>query len=92
MAPCDICKKRVRNHSFQLKCSSCRGKIHLKCFPVVDKHYSIYIYIESNVWFCTVCTQYIFPLNGVDDECEFLETLAEFKKWDSLIPFDILVA
>ena len=92
MASCNICKKQVQNHSFQLKCSSCRGKVHLKCLPVIDKHDSIYIHRESNVWFCTVCTQDIFPFNGIDDECEFLETLAEFQQWDSLIPFDILVA
>ena len=92
MASCNICKKRVQNHSFQLKCSSCRGKVHLKCLPVVDKHDSIYIHRESNIWFCTVCTQDLFPFNGIDDDCEFLETLAEFQQWDSLIPFDILVA
>ena len=93
MASCNICKKkRVQNHSFQLKCSSCRGKVHLKCLPVVDKHDSIYIHRESNIWFCTVCKQDIFPFNGIDDDCEFLETFAEFQQYDSLIPFDILVA
>ena len=82
----------MQNHSFQLKCSSCRGKVHLKCLPVVDKHHIIYIHRESNIWFCTVCTQDIFPFNGVDDDSEFLETLAGFQQWDSLISFDILVA
>ena len=92
MASCNICKKRVQNHSFQLKCSSCRGKVHLKCLPVLDKHDSIYIHRESNIWFCTVCKQDIFPFNGIYDDCEFLETFAEFQQYDSLIPFDILVA
>ena len=29
MASCNICSKRVQNHSFHMECSFCHGKVHL---------------------------------------------------------------
>ena len=88
MASCNICTKRVQNHSFHMECSFCQGKVHLKCLPMVDQKDSIYSHRDSDVWFCTACTKDIFPF--IEEYHEFLETLAELHQLDSLIPFDIL--
>ena len=91
MASCNVCTKRVQNHSFHMECSFSQGKLHLKCLPMVNKTDSIYIHKDSNVWFCPVCTKDILRFNGIEEGREFLETLTELGQLDSLIPFDILI-
>ena len=58
---------------------------------MVNKKDSIYSHRDSDVWFCTICTKDIFPFNGIEEDHEFMETLAELHQLDSLIPFDILM-
>ena len=91
MASCNICTKRVLSHSFQLKCSVCLNKVHLKCLPFVSNDDSIYVEKDSNLWICTVCTKYIFRFNGIEENEEFLKILAEMQYNDSMIPFDVLI-
>ena len=58
---------------------------------MVNKKDSIYSHRNSDVWFCIACTKDIFPFNGIEEDHEFLETLAELQQLDSLIPFDVLM-
>ena len=74
-----------------MECSFCQDKVHLKYLPMVNKKDSLYSHRDSDVWFCTVCTKDIFPFNGIEEDHEFLETLAELHQLDSIIPFDILM-
>ena len=91
MASCSICAERVQNHSFQMKCSFCQGKTHLKCLPMVNKDDSIYVHRDTEIWFCTMCTRDIFPFNQTEEDEEFLEFLSELQENDPLIPLNILI-
>ena len=65
--------------------------MHLKCLPFVSKDDSIYVEKDSNLWIDTVCTKDIFPFNGIEENEEFLQILAEMQCNDSMIPFDALI-
>ena len=90
MAACNICSKRVLNHSFHLNCDYCHGKVHLKCLPMVNKDDNIYTQRHINTWFCTKCTSEIFAFNSIVDDDEYFETIYDIQSLIPLIPFDAL--
>ena len=56
---------------------------------MVNKTDRIYSQRDSSVWSCSVYTKEIFPFKVIDEG--FLETLAELRQSDSLIPFARLI-
>ena len=87
---CNICDRKVLRHSFHMSCDMCSKLVHLKCLPNVDKNQSIYVLRESSIWYCTRCTENIFPFNHIHDDSDFLLALAEDWDLTDSIPFEIL--
>ena len=77
---CNVCFKRVLRHSYHLQCELCKNLTHLKCLPNVDKNSSIYVSRETSTWYCTVCSENIFPYNHIHDDDDFLYALSH--NWD----------
>ena len=87
---CNVCFKRVLRHSYHLQCELCKNLTHLKCLPNVDKNSSIYVSRETSTWYCTVCSENIFPYNHIHDDDDFLYALSH--NWDlpETVSFEIL--
>ena len=92
MASCNICLKRVLNHSFHLKCQLCFSKVHLKCLPQVNKNDSLYRNKDSDTWYCTRCIGEILPFNSIEDHSEFDRVIFDIQYKDPLIPYNILTS
>ena len=75
MAECNLCNKRVQNHSLHLICDICHCKVHLKCLPMVNRNDNIFVDRHNNNWFCTKCTSDIFVFGNIDDDTEYLKTI-----------------
>ena len=90
MAECNICYKRVLSHANQLQCKNCQSLVHIRCLPFIDKNDSIYKNRRTDVWFCTKCTNDIFPFNHYDDNEEFLIALSDSWQGSGTVPFDKL--
>ena len=91
MAVCNICVKRVQRHAFQLKCDYCHASVHLKCLPMVSKTDSIFVHRDTNVWYCTKCSESIFPFNCIDEDDDFTAALADLQNRQPIIPYEILL-
>ena len=89
MATCNICIKRVLNHSYHLTCDFCKGTVHLKCLPSVNKNDSLYTNRDKSVFYCSICLRDIFAYNRLDDE-DFIEALAESWENQPLVSFETL--
>ena len=72
---CCVCFCRIHSHDFKLECTLCHSLTHLSCLPHVNKNDSLYINRNSENWYCSVCTQSIFPFNHYDDDDDFIEAL-----------------
>ena len=92
MAPCNICNRRVLNHSYHLKCDNCLERVHLKCLPMVNKDDSLYINRNSNIWFCPVCLGNILPFNRIEDDDSYMEVIYDLQEANESIPFDVLLS
>ena len=80
MANCNVCKMRILSHSVFLKCSVCKGFVHIKCIPHIDKNDSSFIEDNNDNWLGNCCSEHIFPFNQVCDDDDFLRNLSEY--WD----------
>ena len=77
MANCNVCNMRILSHSIHLKCSVCFSFVHIRCIPYVNSNDHDFIESNRDGWFCTRCTENIFPFNQVCDDDEFLRNLSE---------------
>ena len=89
MIACNICCKRVLNHSYHLKCDLCEAKVHLKCLPCVDKNDALYTQRHGNVFYCSLCLSEIFPYNHLSEEY-FDAAITESCEGRPLVSFEIL--
>ena len=89
MATCNICIKRVLNHSYHITCDFCKGTVHLKCLPSVNKKDSLYTNRDKSVFYCSLCLRDIFAYNRLDDG-DFIEVLAESWENHPLVSFETL--
>ena len=90
MAACNICTRKVQNHSYHLKCDICNGLVHLKCIPYLDENDSVYRDRSHTKWMCPRCAESIFPFNHYDNNEDFISALAETWLTDSLLPINLL--
>ena len=81
MAICNICIKRVLNHSYHLNCDICKGMCKQK-WP------TFYTQGRKNIC-CSLCLLDIFAYNRLDDE-DFIDALAESWENQPLISFETL--
>ena len=89
MATCNICIKRVLNHSYHLNCDICKGIVHLNCLPCVNKNDPLYTHRDERIFYCSLCLLDIFAYNRLDDE-DFIDALAESWENQPLISFETL--
>ena len=89
MIVCNICCKRVLNHSYHLKCDICETRVHLKCLPCVDKNDALYTQRHGNVFHCSLCLSEIFPYNHLSEEY-FDAAITESCEGQPLVSFEIL--
>ena len=89
MATCNICIKRVLNHSYHLNCDICKGIVHLNCMPCVNKNDPLYTHRDERIFYCSLCLLDIFAYNRLDDE-DFIDALAESWENQPLISFETL--
>lgn len=90
METCNICLKRVLEHSYNLRCFACKSRVHLKCLPNVNRNDSLYIDRLENSFFCCLCLCDMFPFYNLEND-DFLKTISEFWIKQPLIPFDTLL-
>ena len=74
---CNICEKRVLDHSYHLRCDVCNCLVHVNCLPYVSREDHLYLRRNGNKWFCTRCTANLFPFNHFDDDNDFESAIAE---------------
>ena len=91
MAGCNICFKRVLSHSYHLKCDYCQDPVHLKCLPMVSKTDSIYVNRGTDIWFCTKCTECMFPFYCINEDEDFKAALADMQNRQPEIPYEVLL-
>ena len=60
-----------------MQCDLCNSNVHLKCLPQVDKTDTIFTQRDAYVWYCSKCTEHIFPFNHIYDDDEYIQTLYE---------------
>ena len=92
MADCNICSKRVLNHSFYLNCQVCCSKVHLKCLSQVSKNDSIFKNRDTDIWYCTKCMGSILPFNNIDDDHEYNRIIYDLQCKNNPIPYDLLAS
>ena len=66
---CFVCARQERD-CHRITCAVCINSFHLKCADVDLKP----------DWYCKVCTQTLFPFNGIDDDNEFINTVVYYSK------------
>ena len=89
MATCSICIKRVLNHSYHLTRDFCKGTVHLKCLPSVNKKVSLYTNRNKSVFYGSLFLPDIFAYNRLDDK-DFIEALADTWENQPLVYFETL--
>ena len=58
---CNICNKRVLNHSYHLQCDICQCFVHLKCLPYVTREDDLYVKRKETNGFVHVAHRYYYP-------------------------------
>ena len=86
---CNVCTKRVLNHSYHLKCDSCKSIVHINCLPNVSKNDPLYTQRETSVYFCSMCLRSIFPFNHLDYE-DYIKAISESWDNDPLVTLETL--
>ena len=89
MATCSICIKRVLNHSYNLTRDFCKGTVHLKCLPSVNKKVSLYTNRNKSVFYGSLFLPDTFAYNRLDDK-DFIEALADTWENQPLVYFETL--
>ena len=87
---CNICTRKVLSHAYQLKCSACNCYVHLRCLHQVDEKDDLYVHKDCNIWFCTECSQNLFPFNHFMDDKDFLIALEDNLCTEPSIPLEFL--
>ena len=87
---CNICTRKVLSHANQLKCSACDCYVHLRCLHQVNEMDDLHVHKDFNIWFCTECSQSMFPFNHFMDDKDFLIALEENLCTEPSIPFEFL--
>ena len=91
MAVCNICIKRVLPHSYFLECKSCKCKVHIRCLRMVNRDDPLYLNRNENVWFCTKCSEDIFPFNHIYDDSDFMSALSESFIVENILPLEVIL-
>ena len=87
---CNICDKKVLRHSYHRRCTLCKSLVHIKCLPRVTKEDSIYTLRDDDDWYCSMCTEYIFPFNHIFTDDDFMASLSEYWDQSNIISFESL--
>ena len=77
MRKCNVCNRKVLNHSHHIKCSGCKCVYPIKCLHLVDTTSSIYINRHLNDWICTVCLSDNIPFINIFDDDEYHNTVVD---------------
>ena len=75
---CRICKRRVHSHCLSMRCSFCKGILHLDCIPNLGKEDDVFVNRNSTSdWLCYSCTGELFPYNHFSDDSDFVFALED---------------
>ena len=72
---CRVCDKKTRNFQFYILCAVCQTKYHYQCLTLNRKEYH---YITQESYFCHYCLALELPFLHIDDDFDFIDTLAEY--------------
>ena len=81
-------EKKLLSHSYKLQCQVCKCFVHINCLPYITKDDSLFTERDRNIWYCTICTEHIFPFNHYIDNITFLQTISESWMDKSKIDFE----
>ena len=87
---CPTCEHRCLRHCLKLKCCFCMFVYHLKCITLCPKEQE-YLLDNESTWLCCKCNCTVFPYNNIEDDSEFLNTLADVDDQTSLLFSDRLL-
>ena len=62
------------NHSKKNECTICNETYHLNCVTLSPEERD---YLQTTIWYCTLCTSSLFPFNGFEDDSHFREAIDE---------------
>ena len=71
LSTCKVCSKLIKSRRDIIHCSVCGNSIHLRCTALTRND-------SCSFYYCTFCTDDIFPFNHVKDDDEFIKTLLYF--------------
>ena len=80
---CSVCTKAVKNNQNAIFCDVCLTWSHLNCTHLSKADYSV-LSNCSDSWFCPPCLSKMFPFNSIQDHVDFLPSLYNFTKCNTL--------
>ena len=76
MSKCPLCFKKILAHSKKNESTICNKTYHLNCVTLSPEERD---YLQTTIWYCTLCTSSLFPFNGFEDDSHFREAIEEFS-------------
>ena len=58
---------------------------------MVNRNDSLYLKREENVWFCTKCSENMFPFNHIYDDTDFMSVLSEGFIVENTLPLEAIL-
>ena len=80
---CSVCTKTVKNNQNAIFCDVCLTWSHLNCTHRSKADYGV-LSNSSDPWFCAPCLSDTFPLNSIQDDIDYLSSLYNFTKCNTL--------
>jgi len=71
---CASCSKSVRYNQRGIYCDLCKRWLHLSCTSYTFNEYQL-LSTTTEDWYCQFCLAYVFPLNKICDEFEYLNCI-----------------
>ena len=78
-----ICTKTVKNNQHVIFCDVCLTWSHLNCTHLSKADYGVLSNI-SDPWFFPPCLSDMFPFNSIQDDVDYLSSLYNFTKCNTL--------
>ena len=73
---CQICHQRMLSHARYLQCTVCQNNYHVNC-TTLNLEEKSYLLKDIETWYCKLCVCSVFPYNHIENNDEFLNTIAK---------------
>ena len=80
---CSVCTKTVKNNQHAIFCDVCLTWSYLNYMHLSKADYGV-LSNSSDPWFCPPCLSDMFPFNSIQDDVDYLSSLYNFTKCNTL--------